>query len=73
MSKYLIFESAPSLLPMEDSILIRARKTGIVLGRIEYYLSWQQHVFVPSAGSAWSWECLADVEAKLKEMNKTHG
>jgi len=69
VSKYLIFEYPPGKLPMSVGILVKSKKHGIVLGRIEYYLAWQQFVFVPNNGTAWSWECLADIEAELQKLN----
>ena len=70
MSKYLIFDS-PFESPLAENIgiLVRAKKDKQILGRIEYYPRWKQFIFAPTAGTAWSWDCLADIEAKLKELN----
>ena len=39
-----------------------------ILGTIEFYPNWRQHVFIPAHGSIWSSDCLADVRDFLAKM-----
>ena len=34
-------------------------KRGAVLGLVDYYPRWKQHVFTPERGVVMSWDCLA--------------
>ncbi len=42
---------------------------GSVLGGIVYYARWRQCVFVPEYGSLFSFDCMEDIAAKVKDMN----
>lgn len=63
MSKNLIF--AP-----KTGVLVLSKQTKEVVGRIEYYTTFKQFVFEPTKGTTFSSDCLADIETKLKELNK---
>lgn len=41
---------------------------GALLGRIEYYCHWRQHVLVPCHTSVWSAGCLENVVDCLKKI-----
>ena len=41
---------------------------GDVIGRIEYYNHWRQHVLCPSKNTVWSAGCLADVAECLAKI-----
>ncbi len=42
-------------------------KRGAVLGLVDYYPRWKQHVFTPERGVVLSWDCLAALSRFCKE------
>ena len=43
--------------------LIRNKRAGDILGKIEWYPRWRQYVVEFEEGTVWSQDCLADVRA----------
>jgi hypothetical protein len=46
-------------------------RDGDLLGRIEWYAPWRQHVLAPTEGTVWSAGCLADVQHAIEKI-KAH-
>jgi hypothetical protein len=71
MPKYFDFNETHA--PFEDLPMyyLRSKKGGL-LGWIQYYPEWQEWVFEAEPECVFSHDCLADIEAKLKELNYQH-
>lgn len=61
--------------PMKDSdawptgsVAVLSRG-GAVLGVIEWYPAWREHVFNAAPDTVWSAGCLSEVEQKVRAMN----
>lgn len=42
---------------------------GDVLGGVAYYSLWRQYTFIPEGATAFSFDCLEDIAAKVSAMN----
>ena len=49
---------------------VRNRKSGSLLGMIEWYPSWRQWVFVTESSALWSWDCLRDISEFMRQLPK---
>ncbi len=50
---------------------ITTRRTGALLGTVEWHEKWRQFEFVPQFGTAYTWDCLVALGAFLQDLNGT--
>lgn len=69
--KYIHFEHRSSELYTNDNIwTCRNNKSNSLLGMIEYYPSWRQHVISFEKGCVFNNTCLQDIIHFLEQLNK---
>lgn len=68
MAKYIRFERN-GVLDGHPVYLIVNKKHIEIIGRIAWFNDWKQYVADFDEDSVWSHDCLADVQAKLVELN----
>jgi hypothetical protein len=66
--EYLILEQVPDEKKKTLVVDVLSRRHGYPLGRISWYSSWRQYVFVPSEGTLYSSGCLADIETAITSL-----
>jgi hypothetical protein len=71
MAKYIQFGE---VMPHPNGVwTIENKRSGDILGRIEWYGPWRRYVAIFSDGAVWSHDCLADVsEFILNLSNASH-
>jgi hypothetical protein len=64
MAKYIDFQE---VMPRPNGVwTIENKRSGDILGRIEWYPQWRRYVAIFSDTSIWSQDCLADVSNFIK-------
>ena len=44
-------------------------KSGVAIGKVKIYKTWKQYCFFPNNGTAFSSDCLADIQHFLNQIN----
>lgn len=47
---------------------VESKKSGELLGYINWFSHWRQYAFFPSSGMVFNQECMSDIIQKLKEL-----
>jgi hypothetical protein len=67
MPKYIEFQE---VMPHPNGIwVIRNKRSGDILGRVEWYARWRLYVAIFSDSTVWSHDCLADVSAFMRSLS----
>ena len=70
MSKYLIFKTVFEDIFGSYYIQVKNKKSGISLGEIVFYDTWNQFVFGPNSRAVFNNECLMDIVKEINRLNK---
>lgn len=67
VTKYMTFQTVGN---SASTWVVTNNKSGFELGRIEWYSSWRQYVYVPTSCSVFNNTCLDDISRFLTELSK---
>lgn len=67
-NKYIDFEEI-NLPNGKKEVYLANKKSGEILGEINYYSAWRQYTFKPYSDTVYSFDCLDTISQALKELN----